>query len=185
MTNGRATLSLVEKALILGAGASAALIAGAHGFERFGYPPCELCLDQREAHWTALAVAAAGIISAFAFKARLFAAASVGALALVYAMSASLAFYHTGVEFSFWPGPASCSSVGEGVSDISALTQALTQKPAGPACNEAPWRLFGVSMAGYNFLASAGLFAFALSGAVSATRQARNARRPSAQNGTA
>ena len=178
----RRSLTLIERALLIGLIGSALLLAGAHLFERFGYPPCELCLDQREAHWTALAVAIVGAIFAFVFKARLFAAASVGALALVYAMSTGLAFYHTGVEFGFWPGPKSCSTVGEAVTDVTQLSNALTEEPAGPACNEAPWRLFGISMAGYNFLASAGLLAIALLGAASALKNARQARRPSVRN---
>jgi len=174
--------SLIERALLAGAVVSALLLASAFAFEHAGYPPCELCLDQREAHWTALGVAIAGLIAAFVFKARLAASAGVGALALVYALSAGLAFYHTGVEHGFWPGPASCSAPVEAITDISGLGGALGEKPSGPSCGEPSWRLFGVSMAGYNLLASAALFALAFTAAASATRQAKQARRPSAHS---
>ncbi|MEM9706598.1 MAG: disulfide bond formation protein B [Pseudomonadota bacterium] len=144
--------------LLFGAVTSAALIIGAHLFERAGFPPCALCLDQREAHWTAMAVATAGVIANMTMGARVAAFACVGALSLVYALSAGLAFYHTGVEFNLWPGPVGCSSVGDDVVSIDRLRAGLTEQPQETSCNEAPWRLFGVSMAGYNLLASAGLF---------------------------
>lgn len=154
------------------------MLAGAHLFERVGgLIPCILCLDQREAHWTALGVTAAGLIVARLFHSKLGAAAAVGAAALVYAVSAGLAFYHTGVEYSFWPGPAICSGGGN-VVDLNSLTAALDQTADAPSCEDVQWRFLGISMAGYNLLASAGLFALTLFAAISETRLARESRRP-------
>ncbi len=175
--------SFINGALILGAATSASLLAGAHIFERLGFPPCELCLDQREAHWAALGVALGGIIAAFVVRARLAAAASVGALSLVYALSAGLAFYHTGVEFGFWPGPPTCSAPAETVPPDADLSAALGEGPSGPSCGDALWRLFGISMAGWNLLFSAGLFALAFTAAVAASRRARDERRPAPATG--
>ena len=163
----------VERVLGLSAGVSASLLAGAHIFEAMGYAPCELCLDQREAHWAALAVTLSGLVAALLLKARRVAAAAIGATALVYAVSAGLSFYHTGVEYKFWPGPATCSGGGGANFDNLDLTEALSSPSRGPACSEASWRAFGVSMAGYNFLFSSGLFALCFFAAVSATRQAQ------------
>ncbi len=166
-------------ALVLAAAASAVLLAGAHAFERFGgFAPCALCLDQREAHWTGLAVAIAGLALGAVFKARRVVAAAVGAAALVYAFSAALAFYHTGVEYKFWPGPATCS--GGGPVDVSAgaLADVLAGVAPAVSCVDAPWTMFGVSMAGYNFLISAGIFALCLLAAAHAVRDARRAARP-------
>lgn len=157
--------------------ASAALLAGAHLFERIGgLVPCILCLDQREAHWAALAVAAAGLCCSRLFQSRLGAAAAVGAAALVYAVSAGLAFYHTGVEYGYWPGPAICSGAAAGPVDLSNLASALDGPVDAPSCDDVQWRFLGVSMAGYNFLISAGLFALTLAAALTATRQARRGR---------
>ena len=167
--------SFTERALIAAFAVSGALLIGAHLFERVGgLAPCILCLDQREAHWAAIAVAAAGLASARIFKSRLGAAAAVGAAALVYAVSAGLAFYHAGVEYKFWPGPALCS--GGGVVDLNDIGAALANGAGGPSCEEAPWRLFGVSMAGYNLLVSAALLALTLIAALAETRLARLAR---------
>lgn len=175
MIKALSSLSLTERALAAGFAASAALLVGAHSFESFGgLAPCVLCLDQREAHWTALAVATAGLVAARLFHSRLSAAAAVGAAALVYAVSAGLAFYHTGVEYKFWPGPAICA--GGGSVDLSAVANALEGGAPPPSCEDAPWRLFGVSMAGYNMLASAGLFALTFIAALAETRRARAQR---------
>ncbi|MHA7871935.1 MAG: disulfide bond formation protein B, partial [Hyphococcus sp.] len=179
-------LTFTERALAASFVASASLLAGAHFFERVvGLVPCILCLDQREAHWTALGVAAAGLLTARLFKSRLGAAAAVGAAALVYAVSSGLAFYHTGVEYQFWPGPAICAGgVSDGV-DLGSIAAALDQKADAPACDEVQWRFAGVSMAGYNLLASAGLFALTLAAAISETRRARALRGAAPFNGNA
>ena len=175
------TRSLTERALFTAFAVSAALLGGAHFFEQVvGLPPCPLCLDQREAHWAALGVATGGIVVGVLFKARLGAAAAVGAAALVYAVSAGLAFFHTGVEYEFWPGPASCAA-GGAVTDLGAIAEALNGKSPAPSCDEAPWRLFGISMAGYNLIASAGLFALTLTAAIAETRRAQSDRRILAQ----
>lgn len=166
------------QALAVAAVTSAGLLIGGHIFEAFGYLPCPLCLDQRQAHWAALAVAGAGLGAHFLLRARLAAAAAVGAAAMVYAVSAGLAFFHTGVEYKFWPGPATCSGAAGGLVEAGGLAEALTKKPARPACEEAQWRLFGISMAGYNLLLSAGLLALTLTAAAGAARAAHNARRP-------
>lgn len=172
------TPSFTVQALFVAAVTSASLLIGAHIFEALGYPPCALCLDQREAHWAALGVCAAGLCAYFLLKARLAAAAAVGAAAMVYIFSAGLAFFHTGVEYKFWPGPATCSGPAGGLSDTDGLIKALEEKPVGPACEDAQWRLFGISMAGYNLLFSAGLFALTFAAALSAARAERDARRP-------
>ncbi|MCB2112235.1 MAG: disulfide bond formation protein B [Parvularculaceae bacterium] len=166
--------TLIEKSLLAATGASAGLLIGAHLFENLGgLAPCALCLDQREAHWTGLALSTAGLIIATALKWRRAAIATVGACALVYLVSAGLAFYHAGVENHYWPGPATCSGGGPVEIAPGGLIDILDQKPAGPSCSEAAWRLLGVSMAGYNLLISSGLFAFCLIAAAAAAREER------------
>ena len=150
-----------RRALILCLTVSAGLIAGAHAFERIGgMAPCLLCLDQREAHWTALGVGAVLLVLAQLGAARLV-AAGLGALAMVYLFSAGLAGFHAGVEWGFWPGPDGCAPptradmAGLNTDDI--LGSLDRPGPEGPSCSEAAWRMLGVSMAGYNALISAGL----------------------------
>lgn len=175
-------LTLTERALAAAFAVSAAMLAGAHLFERVGgLVPCILCLDQREAHWTGLAVALAGLIAARVFKSKLGATAAVGAAALVYAVSAGLAFYHTGVEYGYWPGPAICSgTAGLDAINLEDLGASLNEPTDAPSCEDVQWRFLGVSMAGYNMLASAGLFALTLLAALLETRAARRQQRSAA-----
>jgi disulfide bond formation protein DsbB len=141
---------------ILAALASAAMLAAAHAFETFGgYAPCALCLRQREVYWAALAVAVAGLI--LMRLGRIPARIVCAVLGLVFLVGCGVAAYHAGVEWKWWPGPTTCSGAGSltVTGDLSALLEGKRVRP--PACDEAAWRLLGLSMAGYNALISAGL----------------------------
>ena len=177
MTGLISSLTFSERVLALSFTVSAALLAGAHLFEKVGgLAPCILCLDQREAHWAALGVTLGGLVASRLFKSRIGAVAAVGAAALVYTVSAGLAFYHTGVEFKFWPGPAICSGPASGTIDISQIGTALDGPVDAPACNDVQWSFLGVSMAGYNLLLSAGLVALTLLAALGETRRVKQIR---------
>jgi len=177
-------LSLVESALLLAALTSAGLLAGAHAFETFGgLAPCKLCLDQREAHWAGLGVALAGVILAFALKARRAAAAAAGACALIYVVSSGLAAYHAGVERHYWPGPKTCSGGGPVNVEGLDLGAELGAPASGPSCDAVAWEFLGVTMAGYNLLISAGLAALCLVAAANAARNARHSVRAGAALG--
>jgi len=125
------------------------LLATAHGFETFGHlAPCELCLHQREGYWIALSVAVVGIIVSRVWRSPPRAFALL--LGLIFLSEAALAAYHAGVEWRWWPGPASCTG-GHGVvkpSDMLALLKGV--RIAVVQCDQAAWRLFGLSMAGWN-----------------------------------
>src|SRR5690606_12831235 len=90
---------------------SAAMLATAHIFEKMGYAPCTLCLRQREAYWAGMGTAilalafagGRGAKGAWAFDAL---------LALTSLYGEGLAFYHSGVEWKWWPGPAECATTG-------------------------------------------------------------------------
>lgn len=135
--------------------ASASLLAGAHIFEALGYEPCLLCLRQREIHWVALAVAAAGAAVLWRWPDRRFMSAVNAALGAIFLTSAVVAGYHAGVEYGFWPGPAACSVSGGGALTGVEIITALEGPVRMPSCSEAPWALLGISMAGYNALFSA------------------------------
>ncbi|MBV9997193.1 MAG: disulfide bond formation protein B [Caulobacteraceae bacterium] len=150
---------------------SAAMLAIAHGFQTFGgLAPCHLCLKQREVYWTALVPAGLGA----ALSPTPYGAASrrlVGAaLVLVFGYGAYLAGFHAGAEWKWWPAPASCASTGVRVSvqDLQALLAGAGARA--PACDEAPWRLLGLSMAGWNFLASLALVGFSAASALPCRR---------------
>ena len=132
-----------------------ALLIAVHAFETFGgYPPCELCLHQREAWWTAGTIAAFGLV-VIRFR------PSIGwlvcaALAVVCAGSAVFAAYHAGVEWKWWPGPTACTGTGSphvSAKDVAALLSGAKSVHM-VRCDEAAIRWFGVSMAGWNAVVS-------------------------------
>lgn len=144
---------------ILIAFSAAAVLAAANVFEHgFGYEPCTLCLYQRLPWWIALGL---GCVAAMLIKTRATLALLVSLTALVaVAVGAGIAGYHAGVEYQFWAGPSGCTGAQALSGGLGAAMNAVSQGPSGPACDEAPWSLFGISMAGYNFLLSLGLVAF-------------------------
>ena len=60
------------------------------------------------------------------------------------------------------------ASIGAAPQDLNAMMNSLGRQPA--RCDEVAWSLFGVSMAGYNFLIALGLSAFSVWAAVRAAR---------------
>ncbi|MEW6122118.1 MAG: disulfide bond formation protein B [Pseudomonadota bacterium] len=154
--------------LILAAG-SAVTLAAAWFFQLvIGLAPCPLCLDQRIAYYVAVPLAL--ILAFLAARGRPgLARAGLWVLALLMAGNAVLAVYHAGIEWHFWQGPTTCTGTAPvAVSDImSALKTAHV-----PRCDEAAWRLFGISMAGWNALIALALAAVAVMGARSGRRGA-------------
>ena len=134
--------------VLIAAGGSLALLAGAFIFQAFGYAPCELCLLQRWPHAAAIVVGAGVFLTGWRQL------SWAGALAAL--TTGGIGLYHTGVERGFWVGPTSCTS--NGVTGVSA-DELLTQILDAPLirCNEVAWSLMGLSMASWN-----AVFSFAL-----------------------
>ena len=133
---------------------SAAMLATAHAFQTFGgLAPCELCLKQRAVYWVAGAIAAVAMIVVRLPGGPRFREASCWLLALVFLASVGLASYHAGVEWKFWPGPASCS--GGGKVTAAALRELMNGGGVKmPDCDRPAWVMAGLSMAGWNAVAS-------------------------------
>ena len=135
--------------------ASAAMLAIAHAFQTFGdLAPCPLCLRQREVYWTALGLSAAFMVLVRLSGGARWREATCWVLALVFLGGAGLAAFHAGVEWKFWPGPSTC--LGSGGTVTAADMQELLRGAAveTPSCDKAPWVFAGLSMAGWNAVAS-------------------------------
>jgi len=136
-----------EQARLLALALPAVLLGGAYISQYgFGLYPCEMCWWQRYPHFAALALALAG----FALPAgRMWA----GLAALAILASGLIGGFHAGVEYGWWPGITPCARIG-GIDVLDPGAAPLTR------CDQAPWDLFGVSLAGFNFLfSSAGAIA--------------------------
>jgi len=88
--------------------------------------------------------------------------AGFAALALAMLAGMALAAYHAGVEWHLWAGPQECAGDPNFGRTGSLIEQLNTVRVV--RCDEAAWRLFGVSLAGYNVLISAALAGVALWG---------------------
>ncbi|MEO8114633.1 MAG: disulfide bond formation protein B [Phenylobacterium sp.] len=147
--------------------ASAGMLATAHAFETFGgFAPCTLCLRQREVYWVAAALAAAGLVLVRLPRGARWRQATCWLLALVFLAGAGIAAYHAGAEWKFWPGPTTCASAGGAVStaDLAGLLDGAKIRP--PACDQAPWVFLGLSMAGWNAVASLALAGLSVAAAL-------------------
>jgi disulfide bond formation protein DsbB len=124
-----------------------ALILGALGFQYIAhFPPCEMCHWQR---WPLIAAAVVGILggSMVNGNARGIAVLTI----LLVAASGAIGFYQAGVEWHVFPGPEACTGtrfVFHGLDNLN--------EPGAVRCDVAAWRLFDISLAGYNAIISLG-----------------------------
>jgi disulfide bond formation protein DsbB len=121
--------------------------------------PCELCYSERWAWYAAIPLAALALAARQSrWAVRLFVP--------LFLASAGLAFYHVGVEQHFFAGPSACTAPSTAGMSVEDLTKALLATPP-VRCDEVQWSLFGISLAGFNLIASlvaAGLAAWSWRG---------------------
>nr|WP_106753848.1 disulfide bond formation protein B [Pannonibacter carbonis] len=168
----RGLLARVATGLLLAAGSTA--IAAAWGFQLIGgYVPCKLCLEQRVPYYIGLPLA---LLSLLALFGRRYGVAAVLLLlvAVVFAYGAGLGIYQAGGEWQFWAGPSDCGGGSAAPTSAANMLQAL-QTTRVVSCTEASWRMLGLSFAGWNAVASAGLCLLALGAAVLARKAGKPA----------
>ena len=154
-------------ALVLAA--SVAVLGGALLFQYAdGLAPCELCLYERWPWYAAIVLAMIGLLAGGPAAQGWI----LGACTLLFVASAGLAAYHVAVEQHWIAGPVACTGAALNATSIEALKEQLLQRQA-VSCDQAAWRLFGVSLAGWNLLASLAVAAFAGDAAWRLTRSGR------------
>lgn len=121
-----------------------ALLGGAYmGQYVFGLYPCEMCWWQRYPLFAAIAFA---LLAWLRPPGRAF----VILAGMAIAISGLIGGFHAGVEYGWWPGLTACASnVMAGSDPLEAILNAPITR-----CDVAPWSLFGISLAGWNFLVS-------------------------------
>ncbi|MCE8518377.1 disulfide bond formation protein B [Ruegeria pomeroyi] len=150
-----------NRLVLLAAGGSAALLLAAWGFQYLGgMAPCKLCIWQRYPHGAAVLIGAVTLATGWRIL------PWAGALAAL--TTAGIGLYHAGVEQGWWEGPTTCTSGPIGGLSAEQLMAQIMDAPL-VRCDEIPWDLFGISMAGWNGLVSLGL---ALVWLLAATRRA-------------
>lgn len=141
----------LDRAKALALAVPAALLAGAYGSQIWGgLFPCEMCWWQRYAHFAAvLAAILAYALRGFPDRGRSF----VWLAALAILISGAIGFYHAGVEMKVFTGFTKCTATAHGSPDE--MFRQIMDAPI-IRCDQVQWSLFGISMAGWNFLVSTG-----------------------------
>ena len=159
-------------ALLLGL-ASALILLTVLALQYVGdLPPCPLCVWQR---WPYLGVAALGLIG-WRWRPRIMLALAVPALLV----GAGLGAYHMGVEQGWWALPAGCAAGGSAQS-VEDLKRLLAEAP--PACDQVSFTFLGLSLAGWNIVASLALAAYAAAAALGLGRRTAYDRTASSSEG--
>lgn len=132
---------------------AAATLGGALFFEHvLDVKPCPMCLEQRYAYYLVIVLGAALAAGAGRLPRKLV-VAGLAVIALAAFANAVFGAFHAGVEWGFWPGPATCSGPVTDLGSAGNLLQRLdTVKVV--RCDEVQWRFLGLSLAGYNVLIS-------------------------------
>jgi disulfide bond formation protein DsbB len=142
------SVSGVRQAALLLFAVSGSLLLGALAFQYLGgMKPCEMCFWQRYAHLAVLGVAGLALLTGNR---------ALGWLAVLAMMvAAGLGLFHAGVEQDWWEGVTACTAPVSAGMSADAMLDSLMNAPL-VRCDEIPWSLAGVSMAGWNAIVSAG-----------------------------
>lgn len=140
--------TLTLRSLLLCAGAfSGAMLAGALVAQYgFGLYPCHLCVLQRYPYVAVIVLVAAvyWLPPKWQWRALLL----CGALFL---LDAGIAFYHTGVELEWFPGPDACASNSSGEQTLEEMRRSIMEAPL-VSCSQAMAYIFGLSLAAWNMI---------------------------------
>lgn len=147
--------------------AMAATVGGALAFQHIGgYIPCKLCYEQRIPYYAGAPLMAVAVLSSTLNWPVLLTRGLLIAGGLLMLWGLYLGVYHSGVEWGWWAGPTDCGMVvapptgGEG----GILDQIDSVIP--PSCDKAAIRILGLSLAGWNAIASLVLAGVAFKGAL-------------------
>ncbi|MFD1106952.1 disulfide bond formation protein B [Sphingobium olei] len=127
-----------------------ALLGGAYASQYLGgLHPCQMCWWQRYPHMAAIPLA----LLAYLLRGRAcISALFTGLAGLAVGISGLIGIFHAGVEYGWWEGLTTCSTMPTGGSGADMLNQIMASPLT--RCDVAPWDLFGISLAGYNGLLS-------------------------------
>ncbi len=129
-----------------------------------GYPPCRLCLLQRWPYYAAIPLAALAWIITGPLKLRIAARPAFAMIACIFMVGVALGVHHSGVEWGWWAGPSDCAgALNPGPPSAQDLLDTLNRTRV-ISCSDAPFRVLGLSMAGWNALVSFVLASIAIRG---------------------
>ena len=132
-----------------------------------GLVPCELCLEQRWAYYYGLPLLLVVLITWNRLPLTVWYIAMAIATA-IFAWGAYMGAFHAGVEWGFWPGPTACTGLGDTMdfNSLNSMTPVI-------GCDVVQFRLFGISLAGFNALISLAMVGLLLVSIWAQTRHKR------------
>jgi Disulfide bond formation protein DsbB len=143
----------------------AVTVGGALAFQHIGgYIPCALCLLQRDPYYFGIPVGIVAIAASVLNLPGWITRALLVVIGVMMLVGAGMGVYHSGVEWGFWEGPASCGGAAGVTTNAGNLLSDLNTVH-GPSCTQAALRILGLSFAGWNVIASLILAAIAFMGA--------------------
>ena len=127
---------------------STSVIIFVHYLEYIGLKPCQLCIYQR---WPWYLIILLSFISIF-YNNKFYPFNKL-VIFLLFVGNSIFAGWHAGIEWAFWEGPSACSA-STGKIEKETLLENIQNIKVFVACNQASYRYFGLSLAGYNFISS-------------------------------
>lgn len=119
----------------------------------FGLEPCTLCIYQR---WPYAITALLGIIglgSLYEESWYRYASIIIFLSSITFFVGGLIAFYHVGVEQHWWRSVLEGCAADFKAGSVQEIVAILDKKPA-VRCDQVAWSFMGISMAGYNMIAS-------------------------------
>jgi disulfide bond formation protein DsbB len=115
-----------------------------------GYPPCKLCLLQRWPYYFAIPLAALAWVITGPLGMQRAARPAFAMLGSIFMVSVALGVHHAGVEWGWWQGPSDCGgAINTGPASAQDLLAQMNRTRI-ISCTDAPFRILGLSMAGWN-----------------------------------
>ena len=114
----------------------------------FGMHPCILCLYQRIPYAVVILLTVLGIIATKIMGAK-YGVLNIFLCGIAFIINAIIAFYHVGVEQKWWA--SSCALPNLSNLNPEELMAAIQSAPT-VSCDQIPFELFDISMAGYNVI---------------------------------
>ena len=128
---------------------SVCVVIFVHYLEYIGFTPCQLCIYQR---WPWYLIIFLSLISIFYDK-KIY-PYNKFIIFLFFVGSTAYAGWHAGIEWAFWEGPSTCTTGTNKIDSHDNLLENIQSIQSFVPCNEASFRFFGISLAGYNFISS-------------------------------
>jgi disulfide bond formation protein DsbB len=144
--------------MILGGLSVIALTAALISQYVFDMHPCYLCLWQRVPYAVVIMLSVMGVIATKQVGVK-YGAFNILLCGVAFLINSGIAFFHVGVEQQWWSSGCSVPNL-SGMSPEEMMA-AIQSAPA-VSCQDIPFELFGISMAGYNVMLCLALGVYSL-----------------------